>query len=280
MVRRLAVIVMLTCAAASLPARAQERGTVLTPKQRERERKAMSAYVASRYQEALDLYADLYADFHDPLYLRNIGRCHQKLRHPEEAIASFEEYLSRYKRLSAAEIDEVQGWIAEMKELQKASAPPPPPPPVVAPAPAPVVAPAPVATPAPAPAPAVTAPPPVQLVQPAPRPDDETRNVAVHRAGLGLLIGGAALAVAGGVLAVSSWNKFNSSKDGACLRTIEGCAGAADVIDTRALLSKIFFAAGAAAGLTGGTLLVLYPVTEPENPTAVSGLGASAMVAF
>src|SRR5687767_8900926 len=100
MVRTLAVIVVLTCAAGALaPVQAQERGTVLTPKQRERERKAMSAYAATRYQEALDLYADLYADFHDPLYLRNIGRCHQKLKRPEEAIASFEEYLSKYKRL-------------------------------------------------------------------------------------------------------------------------------------------------------------------------------------
>src|SRR5207248_7269499 len=174
MVRRLAVIVFLACAAGALPAQAQERATVLTPKQRERERKAMSAYAATRYQEALDLYADLYADFHDPLYLRNIGRCHQKLRHPEEAIASFEEYLSKYKRLSASEIEEVQGWIAEMKELQKASAPPPSP--VAAPAPAPVVAP-----PAPAPAPAVTAPPPVQLVQPPP-PDEGGRNLALRRA--------------------------------------------------------------------------------------------------
>src|SRR6185369_2024405 len=164
MVRSLAVIALLACATGALPARAQEGGTVLTPKQRERERKAMSAYAATRYQEALDIYADLYADFHDPLYLRNIGRCHQKLRHPDEAIASFEEYLSKYKRLSAAEIEEVQGWIAEMKELQKAMAPPPPPSPE--PAPAPVAAPAPVVAPPP-PAPVAATPPPT-MVQPAP----------------------------------------------------------------------------------------------------------------
>src|SRR6185369_4451902 len=183
MVRSLAVIALLACATGALPARAQEGGTVLTPKQRERERKAMSAYAATRYQEALDLYADLYADFHDPLYLRNIGRCHQKLRHPEEAIASFEEYLSKYKRLSASEIQEVQGWIAEMKELQKAMAPPPPPPPVAAPAPAPP--PAPVAAP------------PVQLVQQAPPRDQGPRNVGVRRTGIALLVAAGALAVAG-----------------------------------------------------------------------------------
>jgi hypothetical protein len=276
MVRRLVVIAFLACAAAAMPAQAQERGTVLTPKQRERERKAMSAYAATRYQEALDLYADLYADFHDPLYLRNIGRCHQKLRHPDEAIASFEEYLSKYKRLSAAEIEEVQGWIAEMKELQKAAAPPPPPP--VA-APAPVPAPVAVAVPPPAPVPAPVAPP-VQLVQQAPSRDQGERNVGVRRAGIALLVTGGALAVAGGVFQVTSWNRYNSAKNGACLGMPGGCAGAADAIDQRALLSKLFFAGAAAAGLTGGALIVFFPVTEPDHPTAVSGLGASAALSF
>jgi len=122
MVRRLALIALLACAAAAVPARAQERGTVLTPKQRERESKAMSAYAATRYQEALDLYADLYADFHDPLYLRNIGRCHYKLRHPDEAISSFEAYLLKYKRISADERAEVEGFIKEMEALKKQKA--------------------------------------------------------------------------------------------------------------------------------------------------------------
>jgi tetratricopeptide (TPR) repeat protein len=203
------VIALLVCATGVLPAQAQEHGTVLTPKQRERERKAMSAYAATRYQEALDIYADLYADFHDPLYLRNIGRCHQKLRHADEAIASFEEYLSKYKRLSAAEIEEVQGWIAEMKELQKAQAP----------APArssrrrlrPRPRPRRWSRPAPPPAP-VAAPPPVELVQKAPPPDEGPRNVGVRRAGIGLLVLGGALAVAGGVFEATSWNKYNSAR--------------------------------------------------------------------
>src|SRR6185436_583588 len=243
-----------------------------TPKQRERERKAMSAYAATRYQEALDLYADLYADFHDPLYLRNIGRCHQKLRHPDEAIASFEEYLSKYKRLSAAEIDEVQGWIAEMKELRKAMAPPPPPVAEPAPAPAPVVTPAPAPPPVVAPAPVA---PPV-LVQPA--REEPPRNIGVRRAGIGLLIAGAALAVAGGVLEAAAWSKFRSADNGACRNTVQGCDKAADIVDQRALISKIFFATGAAAGLTGGALILFFPVTEPGR--GVAGLGASAALAF
>ena len=268
MVRSLAVIVFLTCAAGALaPALAQEHGPALTPKQRERERKAMSAYAATRYQEALDLYADLYADFHDPLYLRNIGRCHQKLKHPDEAIASFEEYLTKYKRLSGAEIDEVKGWIAEMKELKQQMAPPPP---VVA-TPAPVVT-----APAPAPPPAVVAPP--VVLQQAP-PVVTRDNTAIRRVGWGLLIAGAALAATGGVFEGLSWSKFNASKDRACLNKSGGCIGAADTIDQQALLSKIFFIGGAAAGLTGGAFLIFFPVSEPRS-TAMVGAGAGAAWGF
>jgi hypothetical protein len=86
--------------------------------------------------------------------------------------------------------------------------------------------------------------------------------------------------VAGGVFQVTSWNKYNSSKNGACLGMPGGCAKAADSIDQRALLSKLFFAGAAAAGLTGGALILFFPVTEPEHPTAVSGLGASAAFTF
>jgi hypothetical protein len=117
-------------------------------------------------------------------------------------------------------------------------------------------------------------------VQQAPPRDEGSHNVGVRRAGIGLLVAGVALAVAGGVFEASSWNKYNSAKNGACLSSSDGCAKAADSIDQRALLSKIFFAAGAAAGLTGGALIVLYPVTEPEHPTTVSGLGARATLAF
>lgn len=275
MVRSLAVIVLLICAAGALaPARAQaQEGTTLTPKQRERERKAMSAYAATRYQEALDLYADLYADFHDPLYLRNIGRCHQKLKHPEEAIASFEEYLSKYKRLSGAEIDEVKGWIEEMKELQveqhKASTPPPPP--VATPAPSPEPAPTPVSPPPP-----LVAPPPVVVEQAAPR---ERGNGTIRRVGWGLLIAGAALAVTGGVFDVLSWTRYNSASGNKCLSN-NSCEKAADDIDQRARLSKIFFLGGAAAGLTGGALIYFFPVREPARTSGMSGMGAGAAWTF
>jgi tetratricopeptide (TPR) repeat protein len=273
MLRTLILLVLLGGVAAALPAQAQDRPTTLTAKQRDRERKAMSAYVASRYQEALDLYADLFADFHDPLYLRNIGRCHQKLKQPEQAISSFEEYLSRYKRLSAAEIDEVQGWIKEMKDLQKPPEPAPPPPVVVAAPPAPVVAavPPPVIAPAPAP--------PMVAARALP-PTAPEQNVTIRRVGVGALILGGALAVAGGVFEALSWSKFSSSNDNACLTTTEGCIKAADNIDRKAALSKIFFAGAAAAGLTGGALIIFFPVSQPGRSGSLSGLGAGTAWTF
>ena len=68
-----------------------------------RELKAREAFAAQRYQEALDLFAKLYAETLHPVYLRNIGRCHQKLRQPEKAIDTFNEYLAKEKMITADE---------------------------------------------------------------------------------------------------------------------------------------------------------------------------------
>jgi hypothetical protein len=122
--------------------------------------------------------------------------------------------------------------------------------------------------------------PPVQLVQQGPARDEGGRNGGVRRAGIALLIAGAALAITGAVFEATSWSKYNSSRNGACLATSAGCAKAADAIEQRALLSKLFFAGGAAAGLTGGALLVFFPITEPGHAATVSGLGARAALAF
>jgi hypothetical protein len=264
----------------SRSAQGQPATTQLTPQQRERERKAMSAFAATRYQEALDMYADLYADFHDPIYLRNIGRCHYKLKHPEEAISSFQDYLAKYKRLTAREIDEVQGWIADMKELQAKAAPPParaapPPATTTAPPPPGPRAPVPVAPPVAT----VTPPPPpaVRLSEKAPPPAEPARaNTTLRRVGVGALIAGAALVVPGVVFAASSWSKFNDAKDGKCLGTSEGCQKAADAIDRRATLSKIFFVSGVAAAVSGATILIFFPATEPRGPAAMEvGVGVT-----
>src|SRR5437763_4667411 len=73
----------------------------------QRELDAREAFAAGRYEQALDLFAKLYAETLHPTYLRNIGRCEQNLGQPEKAIASFREYLRKARGLSADERSEV-----------------------------------------------------------------------------------------------------------------------------------------------------------------------------
>jgi len=84
-----------------------------------REMKAREAFAAGRYQDALDVFAKLYAESLNPIYLRNIGRCHQNLGEPDRAIASFRDYLRRASALPAAERKEIEGYIKEMEELKR-----------------------------------------------------------------------------------------------------------------------------------------------------------------
>jgi tetratricopeptide (TPR) repeat protein len=84
-----------------------------------REIEARQAFAAGRYQEALDLYAALYADKVHPTYLRNVGRCYQNLKQPDQAINSFRDYLRQAKNLKASERAEIEGYIAEMEELKR-----------------------------------------------------------------------------------------------------------------------------------------------------------------
>ena len=103
------------------------------------EMKAREAFASGRYDDALGLFAKLYAETLHPVYLRNIGRCHQKMRQPEKAIDKFREYLAKEKKISADERKEIDGYIKEMEALQEEQArqatPPPPanPPPPVTP---------------------------------------------------------------------------------------------------------------------------------------------------
>lgn len=96
-----------------------------------RELKAREAFAAQRYQDALDLFAKLYAETLHPIYLRNIGRCYQNLGQPDQAISSFREYLRKAKNPTADETKEIEGFIKEMEDLKAkkeaaASNPPPP----------------------------------------------------------------------------------------------------------------------------------------------------------
>ena len=78
------------------------------------------------------MFAKLYAETLNPIYLRNIGRCHQKLKQPDKAIDAFHDYLPEGgKKISADEKAEINGYIKDMEALrdeqasQQQAAPPP-----------------------------------------------------------------------------------------------------------------------------------------------------------
>jgi hypothetical protein len=139
------------------------------------EMKAREAFAAGRFDQALDLFARLYAETLHPVYLRNIGRCHQKMREPQKAIDAFRDYLAKEKKMTADERAEINGYIAEMETLkaeQAKQAQPTPVQPVtpIAPAvttPPPTTAPPPAAT-MPGPAPSTTL-----VAQPGPPPESD-----------------------------------------------------------------------------------------------------------
>ncbi len=96
------------------------------------EMKARESFAAGRYDEALQTFAKLYAETLNPIYLRNIGRCQQKLKQPDKAIDAFHDYLIKGgKKISADEKAEINGYIKEMEALRdeqagKQQATPPP----------------------------------------------------------------------------------------------------------------------------------------------------------
>jgi tetratricopeptide (TPR) repeat protein len=92
-----------------------------------RELKAREDFAAGRFQDALDIFARLYAESLHPNYLRNIARCYQKLGQPDRAIDSFRDYLQKAKGVTPDEKKEIDGYIKEMEDLkrEKAAAAPP-----------------------------------------------------------------------------------------------------------------------------------------------------------
>jgi tetratricopeptide (TPR) repeat protein len=105
-----------TFAVTATAAAAAQRGAKHSDK---REIDARQAFAAGRYQEALNLYAELYADRVHPTFLRNIGRCYQNLQQPEKAINAFRDYLRQAKNVSQAEKQEIDNYIAEMEKLKQ-----------------------------------------------------------------------------------------------------------------------------------------------------------------
>src|SRR5258708_2176226 len=85
------------------------------------EMKARESFAAGRYDEALQTFAKLYAETLHPVYLRNIGRCHQKMREPDKAVDAFQDYLAKTKsgkdKISPDERAEIEGYIKEMRAM-------------------------------------------------------------------------------------------------------------------------------------------------------------------
>jgi len=160
---------LLVTLAAAQPARAADHQI------NELEMKARESFAAGRYDEALQTFAKLYAETLHPVYLRNIGRCHQKMREPQKAIDAFQDYLAKTKsgkdKTSADERAEIDGYIKEMRALRDQDAHAAAAPPVTPLTTAPV---APVAPP-PAPPPvAVESPPAATLAAPQQPPPEES----------------------------------------------------------------------------------------------------------
>ncbi|HET6147890.1 MAG TPA: hypothetical protein VFH68_10190 [Polyangia bacterium] len=97
-------------------------GPAATPSRSDLE--ARDLFQARRYSDALAIYLRLYTETQHPTYLRNIGRCHQMMREPDPAIASFRAYLRDARDLDPSERAEIEGYIGEMQRL-KLNAPAP-----------------------------------------------------------------------------------------------------------------------------------------------------------
>src|SRR3954454_3411401 len=83
------------------------------------EMKAREAFAAGRYDEAMQTFARLYAETLNPIYLRNIGRCQQKLKQPDKAIDASHDYLIKGgKKISAHEKAEISGYTKELEPLR------------------------------------------------------------------------------------------------------------------------------------------------------------------
>jgi tetratricopeptide (TPR) repeat protein len=107
-------ITVVICAVASLAMASLRAGAApLDP----RELEARKDFAEARYEDALHLFADLFAQLGDPIYLRNVARCYQKLKRPAEAIASFQEYLAKAK-VAPSEREQIASYISEMEALQ------------------------------------------------------------------------------------------------------------------------------------------------------------------
>ena len=178
-----------------------------------RELKAREEFAAGRFQEALDIFARLYAETLHPIYLRNIGRCYQNLGDPDKAMISFRDYLRKHKTIGADERKEVEGFIAEREALKTqkgAAATAPPAPPPAAPTAASTITPLPSA-----PAPANSAAAPEALVTAPGGGAPEESSPVYTRWWFWTLVGAAAVGAGLGIAA--GLGAFTTTEEGQCL---------------------------------------------------------------
>jgi tetratricopeptide (TPR) repeat protein len=88
------------------------------PKTDSREEAARGFFAAAKYQEAIDLYSQLFAKYLHPDYIYNIGRCYQNMGAPEKALQSFHEFERKAKNLPPDMRKELAAHIKEMEALK------------------------------------------------------------------------------------------------------------------------------------------------------------------
>jgi len=89
------------------------------PKTDPREQTARAFFAAGKYQEAIDIYSQLFAQYVHPMYIYNIGRCYQNMGAPDKALTSFREYLRKERNVTPTLKREIDGYIKEMEELKQ-----------------------------------------------------------------------------------------------------------------------------------------------------------------
>jgi hypothetical protein len=238
----------------------------------DREAKARELFALGKYEDALAIYGKLYAESPHPTYLRNIGRCYQNLRKPDEAISSFEEYLRQSQNLPAEQRSLVERYIRDMRELKakqaaEAANPAPPPPARAAVASEPV----PAAVP-----PAKVSEPVTTTVVDQPHPADTGSSSSNPKRVAGIVVGAVAVAALGvgaffGVRAISKGSDVDAQcPGGACNSTGINLDHEAR---TAARVADITLGAGIAAGVVATYLLITSRESGSQPAVSVARRG-------
>ena len=106
-------LLSLVCAAAMFLLAANHPNTTDS-----REEVARAFFAAAKYQEAIDIYSQLFARYMHPDYIYNIGRCYQNMGDPDKALQSFREFSRKATGLDSSARKELDAHIKEMEALK------------------------------------------------------------------------------------------------------------------------------------------------------------------